>query len=100
MNMNVNIWFVNFLQDLRAWIYTLCGYNKGFGNKCMCFKCTDGPETGDIRLSNSRYDHTYGRVYGYPEVFLSGSWVPVTVSSMKWTLHNSNVLCQELGYKG
>ena len=66
----------------------------------MFFKYTDGPETGDIRLSNFYVDNKYGRVYGCPDVFLSGSWVPVTDTSMSWTLENSEVVCRELGYNG
>ena len=55
-------------------------------------KCTDGPETGDVRLM---YGHR-GRV----ELFHSGNWEPVTNSSMSWTLKNSKVVCGELGYEG
>ena len=78
----------------------------------LCFfKWTDGPETGDVRLSNYHYDYDYdydydyyynydGLVYGYPQVFQSGIWEPVTDSSLSWTQENSNVVCRELGYKG
>ena len=52
------------------------------------FKCTDGPETGDIRLS------------GNVQVFLSGRWEPVTDSSRSWTRENSEVVCRELGLSG
>lgn len=55
----------------------------------------DGPETGDILLSNHIYN-TGGRV----EVFQSGSWTPVTDTSISWTLQNSNVVCKQLGYNG
>ena len=81
-------------------MYTLCEYSKGSGNICAFLKCTDGPETGDVRFRSYRYVYGYGRVYGRPEVFLSGSWEPVTDSSRNWTQENSNVMCRELGYKG
>ena len=69
----------------------------------VLFKWTDGPQNGDVRLTNYYYYYYVyesGRVYGYPEVFLSGSWEPVTDSSRSWTQENSNVVCRELGYKG
>ena len=40
----------------------------------MHFKCTDGPETGDVHLTIANR----GRV----EVFLSGHWEPVINTSL------------------
>ena len=58
----------------------------------ITFKCTDGPETGDARLTSGYL----GRI----DVFQSGIWEPVPDSSSSWTLENSNVVCRELGYNG
>ena len=52
------------------------------------YKCTDGPENGDIYPS------------GFVRVFQSGIWEPVTDSSSSWTLQNSEVMCRELGFNG
>ena len=56
----------------------------------ILLKCTDGADTGDIRISS----------WGTVELFESGIWEPVAVSSRRWTLENSNVVCRELGYEG
>ena len=52
---------------------------------------TDGPDQHDIRLSSNNN-------YGYVQVFLSDSWVPVADSNMVWTVKNSEVVCREVGY--
>ena len=58
----------------------------------MFINFTGGPNARDVHLSAWHY--------GGVNAFLSGSWVPVTDTSMSWTLENSEVVCRELGYNG
>ena len=51
---------------------------------------TDGPESGDLRLTRTNRGHM--------EVFLSGTWHFVADSNMSWTLNNTEVVCRQLGY--
>ena len=58
--------------------------------KKNCVFTPDGPETGDLYLT----DTSSGQVH----VFLSGMWVPVADSHMNWTHENTKVVCKQLGY--
>ena len=52
----------------------------------------DGADPFDIQLDG------YGGSKGQLQIYWSGRWQPVAITTSNWTSENSEVVCRQLGY--